>query len=121
MIEHTLDVEQSILIVRPQSSLEDSDFEQLGKAIDPYIEKRGGLDGLVIDVPTFPGWKSFRDMVSHLRFVRDHHKYIKKIAVVSDATIANIAEHLLSHFVSAEVRQFPAGQVEAAKLWITNT
>lgn len=119
MIEHTLDTEHSILVLRPQSALEQADFEQLGKLIDPYIEKTGGLAGIIIDAPVFPGWKSFGGLVSHLRFARDHHKYVKRIAVVSDLAIANVAEHLLSHFVSAEVRQFSAGQVDAARSWIT--
>ena len=54
----------------------------------------------------------------HFRFVRDHHRRIKKVAIVTDADLGNLAEALASHFVSAEIRHFPAGQGEAARQWI---
>jgi hypothetical protein len=76
MIEFTLDTAHSILYVRPSSSLEEGDFEQLAKTVDPYIEKTGDLDGLIIESPTFPGWKSLGAMMEHFKFVRDHHKHI---------------------------------------------
>ncbi|MCI4673482.1 STAS/SEC14 domain-containing protein [Mycolicibacterium litorale] len=52
------------------------------------------------------------------RFVRDHEKHIKKVAVVTDSHLADVAEHLGSHFVSAQIRHFPAGEVEQARQWI---
>ena len=120
MIEYTLDAEHSILHLRPQSALERDDFVQLAKTVDPYIEKTGGLAGLIIEVTTFPGWESLGAMAAHLRFVRDHHKRIKKIGLVTDSALGNVAEHLASHFVSAEIRHFSAGELEAAKQWVMN-
>ena len=120
MIEHTLDPEHSILYLRPKSALEQDDFVQLAKVVDPFIEKTGGLAGLIIQVTTFPGWESLGAMAAHLRFVRDHHKRIKKIALVTDSALGNVAEHMMSHFVSAEIRHFSAGELEAAKQWILN-
>ena len=49
MIEHKLDTANSILYVWPKSPLEKSDFAQLAKAADPFIEETGGLTGLVIE------------------------------------------------------------------------
>ena len=65
-------------------------------------------------------WSSLGAMVNQFRFVRDHHKRIKRIAVVTDSRLGDVAEHLTSHFVSAEIRYFPAGQIEAARQWIMN-
>ena len=121
MIEHTLDTERSILYVRPRSRLEQDDFEQLAKTVDPYIEEKGALAGLIIQVTSFPGWESLGAMASHFRFVRDHHKHIKKIAVVTDSPMGNVAEHLASHFVAAEIRHFPAQELAAAKQWVMGT
>ena len=59
-------------------------------------------------------------MAAHFRFVRDHHKRIKKVAVVTDAALGNLAEKLASHFVAATVRRFPAGELKAAEQWIMN-
>jgi SpoIIAA-like len=85
MIEHTLDSAHSILYVRPKSKLEQGDFVQLAKTVDPHIEEKGDLAGLIIEVTSFPGWESLGAMASHFRFVRDHHKHIKKIGVVTDS------------------------------------
>jgi stage II sporulation SpoAA-like protein len=118
MMEHSLDTEHSILYVRPRSALQQDDFAQLAKTVDPFIEKTGDLAGLVIETPSFPGWDSLGAMAAHFRFVRDHHKHIKKVAVVTDAALGNLAEKLASHFVAAQIRHFAAGEVEAARRWI---
>ncbi len=120
MIEHSLDVVHSILYVRPKSSLEQSDFTALARTIDPYITETGDLAGLIIEVTTFPGWESIGAMAAHFRFVRDHHKHIKKIGVVTDSALGKVAEQLASHFVSAEIRHFSAGELETARQWIMN-
>ena len=85
MIEYNLDTEHSILHVQPKSAIEKDDFVKLAKAVDPHIEATGGLAGLIIETPSFPGWKSFGAMVNQFRFVRDHHKRIKRIGVVTDS------------------------------------
>jgi len=120
MIEYSLDTANSILYVRPKSALAPEDFLQLAKTVDPYIERTGDLAGLILETSTFPGWTSLGAVAAHLRFVRDHHRHIKKVALVTDAALGNIAERLASHFVSATIRHFPAGQTEAAKQWITS-
>ena len=118
MIEYNLDTEHSILLVLPKSAIGQDDFVKIAKAVDPHIEATGGLAGLIIEAPGFPGWDSFGAMVNHLRFVRDHHRHIKKIGVVTDSRLGDVAEHLTSHFVSADIKHFPAGQTDAARQWI---
>ena len=120
MIEHTLDTEQSILYLRPKSALAQADFAQLAKTVDPFIARTGDLAGLIIETPAFPGWEGLGAMVAHFRFVRDHHKRIKRIGLVTDSALGNVAERLASHFVSAEIRHFAAGELEAAKQWVMN-
>ncbi|WP_240430702.1 STAS/SEC14 domain-containing protein [Mycobacterium shigaense] len=56
--------------------------------------------------------------MTHLKFVRDHHQHVRKIAVVTDSQLGDLAEHLASHFVAADIRHFPAGQIEQAEGWI---
>jgi hypothetical protein len=120
MIEHTLDTAQSILYLRPKSAFEKSDFEAIAKAVDPYIEKNGSLAGVIIDAPGFPGWESLGAMAAHFRFVRDHHKRIRRIALVTDSAVGNAAEKLASQFVAAKIKHFAAGQLDAAKLWVAS-
>jgi hypothetical protein len=120
MIEHDFDEALAILHVRPKAPLDRADFVKLAGVVDPFLSRAGDLAGLVVEAPGFPGWASFGSMVAHLRFVRDHHRHIKRIAVVTDSSLGNLAEHLVSHFVSAEIRQFPAPDLEAARQWISS-
>src|SRR6185295_780515 len=106
MIDCRLDAADSILYVRPQSALAEEDFAKLAQIVDPHIEAAGGLKGLIIETPSFPGWESLGAMASHFRFVRDHHKRVRKVAVVTDSALGKVAERLGSHFVSAEIRRF---------------
>jgi hypothetical protein len=118
MIDHSFDAANSILHLRPKDALTKEDFAQIAKTVDPHIEKKGALAGIIIEFSAFPGWDSLGAMVAHLRFVRDHHKRVKKIAVVTDAKLGAIAEKLASHFVAATIKHFPAGQADAARRWI---
>jgi len=118
MIEYSLDTTHSILYLQPKSALQKEDFEKVAKTVDPYIEKTGKLAGIIIEFPSFPGWENFGAMAAHFRFVRDHHKHIKKIGLVTNSSLGNVAERLASHFVSAEIKHFPANALEAAKQWI---
>jgi hypothetical protein len=118
MVEYHLDTARSILFVRPRAPLSADDFAGITAAVDPHIEATGGLVGIVIETASFPGWEGLAAMAAHFRFVRDHHRRVRKVAVVTDSAIGNLAERLASHFVAAEIKHFPAGQTEAATQWI---
>lgn len=118
MIDVDIDAEHSVALVRPKTPLDKSDFAELAKKIDPQIDAAGDLAGLIIDAPAFPGWDGFGALITHLRFVRDHQKHVRKVALVTDSPIGDLAEPLASHFVSAQIKHFPAGQTAAAKDWI---
>lgn len=121
MIDFDVDTAHSVVLVRPRSRLDKADFAMLAEAVDPQIEANGDLAGLIIEAPSFPGWDDFGSMVSHFRFVRDHQKHVKKVAVVTDSAMGDLAEHLASHFVSAQIKHFPAGETDSARQWITGT
>jgi hypothetical protein len=55
MIHHQLDETDSILIVAPQGPLAADDFKALAAEVDPFIERTGGLQGLLLEAPAFPG------------------------------------------------------------------
>lgn len=120
MIDAHLDPATSVLTLRPQSALEIRDFVDLGRTVDPQIEQHGDLAGLIIEAPHFPGWDSFGALVTHIRFVRDHHRHVKKIAVVTDSHLGDAAEHIAAHFVAAQVRHFPAEGIAEAREWISS-
>jgi hypothetical protein len=108
------------LYIKPDDALQKEDFVQLAQMVDPYIQQHGSLAGLIVDAAEFPGWDDFAALASHLRFVKDHHKLIKKIALVTNSKMGSVAEHLGAHFVAAKVRHFPAHELAAAAMWITS-
>lgn len=118
MIDFELDEAHGIVRVWPSRPLSADDFGDLAMVVDAEIEAGGDLAGLIIEAPRFPGWDRFGAMVTHLRFVHDHHRHVKKIAVVTDSHLGDVAEKLVAHFISAEVRHFPAGQADQATDWI---
>ena len=118
MIQHELLRDRGILILKPDGALRAEDFATLAAAIDPYIEQHGELNGLMIEAPSFPGWENFAALLSHLRFVRDHHRQIRRIAVVSDSPLLAAAPKIASHFVSAKLRTFDVASRAAALAWV---
>ena len=118
MIKAELDKTKGILHARPSGPLEAADFDRLAALADPYIEKKGELAGLIIEAKEFPGWKNLAGMIRHFRFVRNHHRKIRRVAFVTDARLGKIAEKLGRHFVAAKVRRFPTGHAGAARTWL---
>jgi hypothetical protein len=118
MLQHELLRDRGILILKPEGPLKAEDFTALAGTIDPYIEQNGKLNGLMIEAPSFPGWDSFAALLSHLRFVRDHHRQIQRIAVVSDSLLLVALPRIASHFVGAQVRTFDADARTVALTWI---
>src|SRR5262245_42151665 len=119
MISHRLDREQAVLYLHPTSALSAEDFAELAREVDPFLAQTGGaLAGIVLQAESFPGWDSVGALIAHLRFVRDHHRVVRKIAVVTDSALGDLAEKLASHFVAAKIRHFPAGELDAAERWV---
>ena len=118
MLTIKIDEANHIAIFEPTGPLSKADFEAAVAIVDPYIEKTGRLDGLIIHTKAFPGWDSFAGLCSHLRFVRDHHKKVSRIAFVTDSTLGILAQAVGSHFVNAEIKVFPFLAMEEAKAWI---
>ncbi len=118
MLSVTIDEDKGIAILEPDGPLSKHDFESAAKIIDPYIEKTGQLHGLIIHTKSFPGWDSFAALFSHLRFVKEHHRKISRVAISTDSMVGHFAETVASHFVNAEIKLFSFQELEQAKNWV---
>jgi hypothetical protein len=96
MLNYNLLKDEGILMLTPTGALEESDFA----------------------AESFPGWNDFGAFIPHMRFIRDHHRHIRKVAAVSDSAILAIGPRIASHFVNAEVRHFESADRGAALDWI---
>lgn len=118
MIQHEMRNDRGVLIVKPQGPLEKEDFATLSREAGTYIETHGALDGFMICAERFPGYKDTQGLLSHLRFVRKHHRNIKKVAFVSDSRFYEIASRVVSRCVHPEVRHFTFRRQSSALDWI---
>jgi hypothetical protein len=118
MIEFDLLRDRSILVVRPKGPLEAADFSDLARTVDPYLDSQGSLKGLLIEAPSFPGWSDFAGLIGHLRFVRDHHRRIRRVAAVTDSTVLSILPKIAEHFAQPEIRVFTVARRAEAMAWL---
>jgi hypothetical protein len=118
MINAQLLRDDGILVVSPADKLQSTDFERLRLLADPYIEEHGDLKGMLIDAESFFGWEDFSSMLSHIRFVRNYHEKIERVAAVTDNGFLAILPAVADHFVAAEVRHFDFQDRDKALNWL---
>ena len=117
MLNVTLDRANHIAILEPDGPLSESDFNAASAKVDALINESGKLNGIVVHSRTFPGWDSFAAMISHLRFVKEHHRKLSRVALATDSIAAHLAEIFATHFVMAEVRIFSYEKFDEALRW----
>jgi hypothetical protein len=65
-------------------------------------EAKGEAYWVMIYARSFPGWESFGAIVSHLKFVADHHRRIERIAAVTGGKFLKIMPRIADHFVQGQ-------------------
>ena len=110
--------DRSVLLLRPEGALTAGDFRRIAEAIDPYILEAGRLIGLLIEAPYFPGWDSLGALVEHMKFVKNHHRQIDRIAVVTDSEVLKIAPTIAEHFAHPTFKVFRSGDGVRAIAWL---
>ena len=118
MISLDISKEDGIVIIEPSSPLEQSDFEKITKEVDEYIKVSGEVNGIIIHTEKFPGWEDFSAFLHHMKFVKDHHRKIKRVAIVTDSKLGSIVPSIAKHFVSAEIKHFKYEDMEPPMSWI---
>jgi len=118
MLTITEDDTHGCLLLEPTSELTAADFEALTERFDARVAATGRVPNIVVHARAFPGWSGFAALFDHLRFVREHHRQIEKVALVSDARILELAPRIAGQFVWAEIRHFPADALAEALDWV---
>lgn len=116
---HSEILPSNVLVLRPSGPISADDIHAVRHKVDPLIQEGGHLAGVMIEADGFPGWKDFAGLSDHLRFVRDHHHDVPRVAFVSDSHFLTALPSLARHFVGAEFRHFAAGESDEALEWIT--
>ncbi|MGW2638955.1 STAS/SEC14 domain-containing protein [Streptomyces sp. NPDC001348] len=116
-VSHQLLAESKVLVIEVEQPLRVQDFDALAETADSWLEIHDELAGVVVHVRAFPGWENIGSLLRHIRFVRDHHRKVRRIALAADSKLAGLVPHLAKHFVQAEVRQFGYGERDDAVAW----
>jgi hypothetical protein len=108
---------RNVLIVEPAGALFEEDLFDLGQCIGEYIDEREAIPSLVLHATRFHGWKDLSALMHHLRLVRDHHRLIPKVAIVSDGAAMSMVPKLANQFVVTKLQHFSEQRLEEAKSW----
>ena len=118
MLHITYYPDRRIFEVTCSGPLDEADFVKLRERIDPVIDDGEPFSGILINGPSFPGYADFKGFLEHLRFVREHHELIPKIAFLVDGAWADTFPTLVNDFVETEVRRFEPIERESAEQWL---
>lgn len=121
MIRVTVHSDEGMILVEPTGPLEQSDFEKLTREIHSFSKSTGRLPGLVIHTKVFPGWGDFGGFLHHMKFVKEHHREIPRIAIVTDSAMGVVGPGIANYFVSAQVRHFKYDKLDEARQWAQET
>ncbi|ASN22833.1 STAS/SEC14 domain-containing protein [Streptomyces pluripotens] len=116
-VSHRLLPDAQVLVVEVEQPLRAQDFEALAQTADNWLETHDTLPGVVVHARQFPGWENIGSLVRHMRFVRDHHRKVRKVALAADSNLADLAPRLANHFTQAEVRRFGYDELDDAVAW----
>ena len=118
MIKHEILEADGILLLEPQSALAAEDFHALSSEVNAYLKDHADLRGILIHARSFPGWDSYAAFVEHLRFLREVHTKVERVALVTDSAAATIGPAIGKHFLKAEFRHFPYSEYDEALQWL---
>jgi hypothetical protein len=121
MLKIIEDEAHNCFVLEPSGKLEAADFDMITERFNARVNTTDRIPNLVIHTRDFPGWSDFGAFFGHLRFVRDHHKLVGKIALVSDSRVLDIAPAVGRQFLSADIRHFPAADLAAALDWVAES
>ena len=121
MLHHHFIEKAGLLVLRPDGELTEPEIAGLRSAVEAYLSDHKDIHGLLIDAQSFPGYDGISSFVSHVKFVAEFHKKIEKVALVSDAKVADLADFMARTFVHQNFRHFPYAERDAALEWLSQS
>lgn len=117
MIDVEIRRSENVIVARPEGRISAEDFRSFASTIDGYINEHDAVPRLVFRLDELPNWKDADAMLAHFHLVKDHHKVIPRVAVVSDSSLLALLRPLVDQFTGARVRRFPADALDDAINW----
>lgn len=117
MLAKHIDKQRNLFLISPGEEITSSDFKQLARSVNDYINETDQIPNFVIHTLGLPNWKNLSAMREHFHFIHDHQNIVKKIAIVGDGAMLSMVPLLADHFVRARLRHFSEAQGEQAEAW----
>jgi hypothetical protein len=116
-VSHHLDPATGVLVIDVDRPVRAQDIDAVATTTDDWLATHAELPGIVVHARSFPGWENLAGMLHHLRFVRDHHRRVRRVGVAADGRSATVLSGLAEHFTAASVRCFGFDEMPAALRW----
>jgi len=117
MINVDVKNKMNLIVASPMGAMAEDDIKVFGNTIDNYINEHDRVPNLVFRVETLPHWNSFSALIHHIRLVKNHHRIIAKVAIVSDSSIMSFVQPIADHLTEAKIRQFSERALDDALNW----
>jgi hypothetical protein len=108
---------KNIVIVTPDGAISATDIDNMAAEINGYINDHDRVPNIVIHTKSIPYWSSFKSVEKHLKFVKNHHEIVSKVAIVSDSKLLWLAKTIVDRFTGAKVRRFTEEAFDDAVAW----
>lgn len=112
-----LDEDTGTVRVRIEGALTPEDVERITPRINEFIERHGRVR-IRLDLRGFEGWDSLEALSDHLAFIRKHHRFAGRLAVIGDSTWQRAAASVIGAAVHPEVRFFVSAREGEADAWL---
>lgn len=119
MIELNINNEENIIHFKVVGKIQEGDFDtNIRPKVDEHLKSNESIKGVFIDGTDFQGWSDFNALIEHLNFVKDHHRFIKKLAIVGDHLLFSFAPEIIGSMVKVDLKHFASAKAEAANEWL---
>lgn len=116
-IQSRLDPDSGVLVVEIDGPLGAPDIDALESTVGTWLTQHAELRGLVLHARTVPGWQNMAGLTRHIKFVHDHHRHIRRVAVAVDGLMAQLAPRLAGRLIHPRIQHFGHDELDAARNW----
>lgn len=106
-----------VVVVEVGAPLRSADIAALAAAVGPWLQGDARPRGLVMHARGVPGWDNVATLARHVRFLRDHHRRIDRLAMAVDGPVATLAPHVAGRILHPQVRHFDYQRLDDAIAW----
>lgn len=118
MLKAEVDDRAGIVTLMPDGPLAAENYRAVSDAVTPQVRHAGRLTALLIQANPFPAWRDLSDFLSCMRFLQEHGDELRRVGAVTDSPANSFMAQLSAYFDRASVRQFGAGQLRRAQMWV---